>query len=63
MCGGGGGVYSEFCGNAFGLMVLFSFYRITYTLSFSICGQDCYALSGLISAGQRNEAELDSNEE
>ena len=30
---------------------------------YSICGQYCFVLCGLISAAQRNEAEPDSNEE
>ena len=34
-----------------------------YMYTYSICGQYCFVLCGLISAAQRNEAEPDSNEE
>ena len=30
---------------------------------YSICGQHCFVLCGLVSAAQRNEPEPDSNEE
>ena len=37
--------------------------KYIYIYTYSICGQYCFVLCGLISAAQRNEAEPDSNEE